>query len=335
MRTILLGLTLAAAILGTSLGAQRPESAKLASTDIEVLPVQGNVSAIFTGTTNVVVQVGPLGAVVVDTGTPAVTERILAEVARLTDQPVRLIINTNVDRDHIGGNATIAKRGKPLPGTQADEVPIIGFQTGVDRLSRETVDQLPVGFWPSDTFSGPKKSLHLNGEPIEIIHVPGAHTDADVIVHFRRSDVLAAGDVFSTNAYPMFSAESGGSIQGVLDGLNRIIDITVAELNQQGGTLVVPAHGRLANESDVVEYRDMATIVRDRITLMIERGRTLDQIKAARPTLEYDGLYGAGGGTWTTAAFIEAVYRDLARSSRQTPSKTPAARQRSGSGESR
>lgn len=307
MRRSLLGTTCFAALLAASPMARQAPPAPAG--ELEVLPVQGNVSAIFTAASNIVAQVGPLGAILVDTGAAGGTDQILEAVGRLTDRPVRLIINTNVDRDHIGGNEVIAQRGRPLPGVQVNELPIVGFQAGVDRLSSESTAQLPIAFWPSNTFSGAKKSLHLNGEPIDIMHVPAAHTDADVIVHFRRSDVIAAGDVFSTRAFPTFSAESGGSIQGILDALNKIIDIAVPELNQQGGTLIVPAHGRLANESDVVEYRDMATIVRDRVKLMIERGRTLEQIKAARPTLEYDGLYGKDGTAG--AAFIEAIHRDL------------------------
>jgi glyoxylase-like metal-dependent hydrolase (beta-lactamase superfamily II) len=141
--------------------------------------------------------------------------------------------------------------------------------------------------------------------------------------------VVSAGDVFSTHTYPVFSTDRGGSIQGTLDALNRVIDIAVPEFNQQGGTLVIPGHGRITNESDVVEYRDMATIVRDRIKLMIERGQTLEQVKAAKPTLEYDGIYGAESGPWTTAMFIEAVYKDLARTVKPLPSR-PAPRTRTG-----
>ena len=309
MRAIVSGAAVAALALSATVVAQRP--AAPASSDFEVLPVQGHVWAIFTPTSNVVVQAGPNGAVIVDTATAAVTDRILAEVKKLTDQPIRMIINTSVDTDHVGGNDVVSKSGAPLPGTQTTEVPIVGHQNGAARLAKQAVNPLPLAFWPSNTFFGEKKTLHVNGEAIEIIHVPAAHSDADVMVHFRRSDVLATGDVFSTQTYPAFSPETGGSIQGVLDALNRIIDITVPEINQQGGTLVVPGHGRIANESEVVDYRDMATIVRDRVKTMVDAGRTLEQIKAARPTLEYDGLYGSGAVTG--AAFIEAVYRDVSR----------------------
>ena len=118
--------------------------------------------------------------------------------------------------------------------------------------------------WPTDAFSAPKKTLFVTGEPIEIIHQPAAHTDGDVMVFFRKSDVVAAGDVFVLNSYPVIDTGRGGTLQGVIDALNRLVDIAVPEFNAMGGTRIIPGHGRIANEIDVVEYRDMLTIIRDR-----------------------------------------------------------------------
>jgi glyoxylase-like metal-dependent hydrolase (beta-lactamase superfamily II) len=144
-----------------------------------------------------------------------------------------------------------------------------------------------------------------------MLHTPAAHTDGDLIVWFRKSDVVATGDVFSTVTYPPIDRARGGSIQGVLDALNQILDITFPAFNNQGGTLVVPGHGRICNESDVAEYRDMTTIVRDRIQLMIDKKMTLAQVKAAGPTKDYDGVYSTP--SWTGEMFIEAIYADLTR----------------------
>jgi glyoxylase-like metal-dependent hydrolase (beta-lactamase superfamily II) len=145
-----------------------------------------------------------------------------------------------------------------------------------------------------------------------LIHQPG-HTDGDVLVFFRRSDVVASGDLFLTSTYPVIDAKNGGSAQGVIDGLNRLLDVTIPKDKAEGGTYVIPGHGRLSDEADVVEYRDMLTIVRDRIHDLIRQGKSLADVKAARPTLDYDGRYGATTGPWTTEMFIEAVYRDLSR----------------------
>ena len=189
---------------------------------------------------------------------------------------------------------------------------IYAHEEVLQRLSAPTgqTPPVPVALWPTDTFFTPKKTLSFNGEAIELLHLPAAHSNGDLLVWFRRSDVIAVGDVYTPDRFPMIDLARGGSVQGMLDALNRIIDITVPRFNQQGGTLVVPGHGRISNESDVVEYRDMATIVRDRIQRMIDQKMTLEQVRAANPVLDYEGVYGRNT-TWTTSMFVEAMYRDL------------------------
>ena len=165
---------------------------------------------------------------------------------------------------------------------------------------------------PTDTFFVAQKDLYFNGEAVQLFHEPAAHTDGDSIVYFRKSDVISAGDVFVTTTYPLIDEQSVGNIEGIIAALNRIIEIAVPADRQEDGTLIVPGHGRLCDEADVVEYRDMLTIVRDRIKDMVEHGFTLEQVQAAQPTRDYDGRYGATSGFWTTAQFVAAVYRNLA-----------------------
>jgi len=162
-------------------------------------------------------------------------------------------------------------------------------------------------------FVGREKEFFFNGEPVFMYHVPAAHTDGDSIVFFRRSDVIATGDVYRTDSYPVVDLEKGGTVQGVIDALNLVLDLAVPAHHEEGGTFIVPGHGRISDEFDVLEYRDMVTIIRDRIQAMISKGMTLDQVKAARPTRDYDPRYGAATGAWTTDKFIEAVYRSLKR----------------------
>jgi glyoxylase-like metal-dependent hydrolase (beta-lactamase superfamily II) len=169
----------------------------------------------------------------------------------------------------------------------------------------------PFDVWPHDTFYTAEKRMPFGGEVVEMLHTPAAITDGDLIVWFRRSDVVAAGDVLSTVGFPAINLKRGGTVQGVLDALNRILDIAVPEFNNQGGTLVIPGHGRICNESDVAEYRDMLTIVRDRIRVMVDKGMTLAQVKAAGPAKDYDPLYSTP--TLTTDMFVETVYTDLSR----------------------
>jgi glyoxylase-like metal-dependent hydrolase (beta-lactamase superfamily II) len=144
------------------------------------------------------------------------------------------------------------------------------------------------------------------------VHIPAASTDGDVLVFFRSSDVIAAGDIYDTTAYPRIVLARGGTVNGVIEGLNRLIDLAISEQFTEGGTRIVPGRGRISDEFDVVEYRDMVTIVRDRVKAMITKGMTLDQVKAARPTLDWDPRYGSASGPWTTVMFVEAVYRSLA-----------------------
>jgi glyoxylase-like metal-dependent hydrolase (beta-lactamase superfamily II) len=141
------------------------------------------------------------------------------------------------------------------------------------------------------------------------LHVPAAHTDADTIVFFRRSDVISAGDVFTPDRYPMIDLARGGSIEGLLAGINYIIELAVPDFNEEGGTMIVPGHGRLCDESDVSDYRDMVTIVRDRVADMVKKKMTIEQVKAAKPTRDYDGVYARPGSSGDT--FVEAVYRSL------------------------
>ncbi len=294
--------------------AQRPEFLAKNSAEIEVLPVQGSISMIATGGSNIAVMVGELGLIVVDSGNAEASENLVNAIGELSSLPPRYIISTAALPSHLAGNVAINDiRGQDvLIGVNQDVgIPIVGHANGLTLLVTEFAGEIPYEFWPNNTFFGESKALYLNGEPIEILHQPAAITQSDVLVHFRGSDVLVTGDIFDTTSYPHFYSEYGGSLQGLIDALNNVIEIAVPEFNQQGGTLIIPGHGRLASESDVVEYRDMVTIIRDRVQLMINEGMSFEEILAAQPSLEYDGIYGHDSGEWTTRMFLEAVYEEL------------------------
>ncbi len=291
------------------------------SSGIQVLPVQGNVYLIAGAGGNITAQVGPQGVLLVDSGGAQFSDQVLAAIRKLSDKPLRVIVNTSIDPDHVGGNEVVAKAGMTVLGA------VVGYnsqdiQRGAQILAHENVfnrmngtvggKPWPQAAWPSDPYSSSPKKLFSNEEGVEIIHLPAAHTDGDSIVFFRRSDVVSAGDIFVTTGYPVIDLDRGGSIQGVIDGLNFILDLTIAKQESEGGTYVIPGHGRICDQFDVLEYRDMVTIIRDRIQDMIKKNKTLEEIKASRPTEDYDARYGAGTGGWTTDRFIEAVYRSLA-----------------------
>ncbi len=293
-------------------GAQRPTPMPADSAMVRVIPVQGQVHMVVTGGGNIAVQVGEVGAVLVDSGNAEASPALLAEVAKLSHMPIRFLINTSAHPGKLGNNKAVFDVGQAMPGVnQSLGMSVISHQKTLDRLVAGDFGAVPDEQWPFNTFFGPKKTLHVNDEVVEILHVPAATTDGDVMVHFRRSDVLATGDFFSTQSYPVWRPEHGGSLQGIIDGLNRVIDITVPKFNMQGGTMVIPGHGRISEESDVVEVRDMLTIVRDRVALMIKEGRTVEQVIAAKPSLEYDGIYGTESGPSSPQMFLTAVYNEL------------------------
>ena len=308
---ILAGLTGLAGLTSQLSMAQSPASDET----FGVWPVRDNLFMLVGAGGNTTVQVGPDGILIVDTKLETAGEALLAAVREISDQPIRYIVNTHAHGDHIGGNAILGPAGQTISGGNVAGA-ISDAGQGATIIAHENVllgiatqdEPPPFAGWPTSTFYVPQKDLYFNGEPIEIRYLSSAHTNGDSLVFFRRSDVISAGDVYNTTAYPVIRDGDGGSIDGVIAALNEIIRITVPRDKQEGGTLVIPGHGRLTDEADVVEYRDMVTIIRDRIRAMKSMGMSLDQVIAARPTLDYDGRYGTNE-RWTPTQFIEAVYR--------------------------
>jgi cyclase len=290
--------------------------------ELHILPVQGNIYMLVGAGGNITLSIGKDGILLVDTGLPQMSDKVLEAIRKVSDKPIRYIINTHVHADHTGGNEKIAKAGSTIAGgnvvgdigaSAQQGATVIAHEGVLDRMSAPTGSQpsMPSAAWPTDTYNGAEKELFFNGEAIQMFHEPAAHTDGDTIVFFRRSDVVSAGDLFVTTSYPIIDIDRGGNIQGVVKALNHILDITIPAEKQEGGTYVIPGHGRLCDEADIVEFRDMTTIIRDRIQDMVKKGMTLEQVKAAKPTRDYDPRYGADTGFWTTDKFVEAVYKSF------------------------
>ena len=286
--------------------------------EIHVLPVQGNVYMLVGPGGNVTVQVGHEGVLIVDSMREESAEQLLGVIRQLSDKPIRYLISTHAHGDHVGGNATLAQAGSNIAGGNVlgaivdagETAKIIAHENLLIAMS--TADTpLPFEAWPTDTYFTGRKEVFFNGEAVQVLHQPAAHTDGDSIVFFRRSDVISTGDIFLTTRYPYIDRENGGTYQGIIDALNRIIDLTVPADRQEGGTMVIPGHGRLCDEADVVEYRDMLTIIRDRIRYLVEEGASLQQVLDARPTLDYDARYGADSGFWTTEQFVTAIHEEM------------------------
>jgi cyclase len=288
---------------------------------VHVWPVQGNLYMIVGAGGNVAVQVGKEGVLVVDTGLAPMADKTLAAIKTLSDGPIRYIINTHYHPDHTGGNEKIRLAGSTIAGANVAGdlkdagvgAAIISHINVLNRMSAPSGKQSPAPemAWPTSTFLSDQKKLYFNGEGVDILHQPAAHTDGDSIVFFRRSDVIVTGDIFTTTAYPIIDLPGGGSIQGTIAALQKIVDMIIPVYGQEGGTMVIPGHGRLCDFGDVLNFREMTIIIRDRVQDMIKKGMTLEQVKAARPTQDYDPLYGSTTGFWTTDKFVEAVYKSL------------------------
>ncbi|HUI76466.1 MAG TPA: hypothetical protein VLY24_01090 [Bryobacteraceae bacterium] len=286
--------------------------------EIHVLPVQGNLYMLVGDGGNIAVQIGDQAPLAVNSGAGQLTDRVIAAIRKLSEKPIQFIVNTNFGPELTGGNVKLRAAGHDpevegsfFSGQFADAgrgATILGHQNVQNHM---VALKRPSEGIPSDTFfQGRRRKFH-NGEAVEIFYEPNATTDSDTIVHFRHSDVIATGDLFSTTSYPPIDVKNGGSIQGEIEALNHILDRTVYQHDEEGGTLIIPGHGRLCDEWEVAEYRDMLVIIRDRVQDLIKKGATLDRVKAARVTADYDDRFGATSGPWTTDTFVEAVYTSL------------------------
>jgi cyclase len=288
---------------------------------VNILKAQGNVYMLVGAGGNVTIQVGSEGVLMVDTQYAPMSGKLLAAIRTISPGPLRYIINTHSHPDHVGGNENLKKAGATIAGGNvagdiadaAQGAQIIAHINAYKHMSARVNGQFatPQAAWPTSTFLGDDKKLYFNGEGVHVVHQPNAHTDGDSLVFFRKSDVISAGDLFVTNGYPFIDLNAGGNVQGIVAGLNRIVDLCIPVYGQEGGTMVIPGHGRLSDIGDVINAREMVTIVRDRVQDMIKKNMTLEQVKGAKPTRDYDPLYSTPGAFVTGDAFVEAVYRSL------------------------
>jgi glyoxylase-like metal-dependent hydrolase (beta-lactamase superfamily II) len=327
-----------AVLLALGAATDRAAAQQQTSDPLDVVQLRPDIYVIGGAGGNIVVQLGPEGVILVDSGSTEKADLVLAAIRRLTPLPIRYIINTGMDADHVGGNDKLARAGLSiLPGavvagaglnddllSNFGRASVLAHENVLNRLSAPTGRQSPVpaALLPTKTFAYRMYSMYLNGEGIQVIHQPAAHTDGDTIVFFRRGDVIATGDIIDTTRWPVIDTKRGGTVQGELDALNRLMDLSIHNLPLQwraDRTFLVPGHGHVYDKLDLLEYRDAVTIVRDRVQALIDEGKTLAQVKAANPTLGYRSQYGADSGPWTTDMFVEAIYNELAAKKGKKP----------------
>jgi glyoxylase-like metal-dependent hydrolase (beta-lactamase superfamily II) len=284
---------------------------------LEVLPAQGSVHVLAAAGGNTTVQIGSDGPLVVDAQPAALSEKVIEAVKRLSPRPIRHIVLTSGGDQQAGGAAALSKAGRYVRVIDTIDPRGVDIRASIiahlNVLNRMSATNVPSDSRPTDTYFAPEWSIFSNGEAVQLVHIDAAVSDGDTIVFFRRSDVISTGAMFDASGYPRFEPARGGSIGGVIEGLNRVLDIAVPGENQEGGTVIVPGRGRLSDETDVANYRDMVTIVRDRVRAMVAKGQSLQQVQQARPTSDYDGLFEARSD-WTNEMFVDAIYRELTKS---------------------
>jgi cyclase len=315
-----------ATLVSIAIAAVPLQSAEPENGELDVVRVRPNFYMIAGAGGNIGVQIGSDGVVLVNAGSDNATDRVLAAIRRVTELPIRYIIDTNADADFVGGNGKLAKAGKTIftnvlgnPAladamTNGGAAAILAHNSVLDRMSAPTgkVSPYPADALPTEAFYPKRYTLRMNDEGIEVLYQPAAHSDADSFVFFRGSDVVVAGDVMDTTRFPVIDIAKGGSIQGEIDALNKLIELTIAPtpfIYKGVGTYVIPGHGRLCEQMEIVDYRDMVVVVRDVIADMIKQGMTLDQIKAASPAMPYETQYGVQEGS--TSKFVDSIYKSL------------------------
>ena len=294
-----------------------PQKPDWSTLDVETLHVQGQVHLIAGAGGNIAAQVGEDGVLLVDSGYEQMSGKVLAALRRLSNRTLRTIINTTLMDAHTGANGVLIKEGRlnqagPGLGARPNEADLIATSKLLGLMTAIGRDRIPVERWPPSVFSGKQKDLSSNDEPVVILAVPNAVTAGDSMVWFRKSDVLVSGEIFNQASFPRIDLAQGGTINGILEGLNVMLDIMVPKQNQEGGTAVIPGYGRIGDEHDVLEYRDMVTIIRDRVQAAMKKGMTLSQITLMKPsaTYEYEPRFNRDPA-WTAEMFVEAIYKSL------------------------
>jgi len=329
-RTLKTLLFLVAAFVATTTLAQQqiktpkqmplPRTPDFSKLEIQTLKVQGNIHLLAGAGANIVAQVGDEGVLIVDTGFEQMSAKTLAAIRKLSNKPLRTIINTTLADDHTGANGPLVKAGfinqaGPGLGGRPNEAMLFGHNNLLRLMTEIGEAKIPTDRWPPNTYPGKQKDFYSNDEPVVMLHIDSATTSGDTMVWFRKSDVIATGDIFDETSFPFIDLAHGGTINGVIEGLNTLLDIMVPKHLQEGGTMVIPGHGRIGDEHDVLEYRDMVTIVRDRVQNAIKKGMTLQQVKAVKPsyTYEYEPRFNRNPA-WTAEMFVDAIYKNLSGS---------------------
>ena len=281
--------------------AARAQQVDWDTVEIKAHHVAGSVHMLEGRGGNIGVSAGADGVVLIDDQFAPLTDKIVAAVAAISEQPIRFLINTHIHPDHVGGNENLGKRGTLI---FAHDSVRARMAAGIMNLrTNERMAPMPPAALPVVTFST-SITFHLNGEQVHAFRIAPAHTDGDTFIHFRGSDVLHLGDVFRTTSYPVMDTGNGGRYAGIIAGVETAIAIAGPK------TRIIPGHGEITDKAMLIEVRDMLVQIRDAIQTLIAQGKTLEEVVAAKPTAQFDARW--GGGFFTPAHFVATVHGELA-----------------------
>jgi glyoxylase-like metal-dependent hydrolase (beta-lactamase superfamily II) len=291
---------LIASMLAITASPIQAQDRDFASVEIVAKPIRGGIHMLTGAGGNMAVSVGEDGVFLVDDQYAPLTEKITAAIREIQVGPVRFVVNTHWHGDHTGGNENLGEAGAVIVahGAVRSRMSVDQFQ----KMWQRTVPAAPEGALPLITFTD-AVTFHLNGDSVDVFHVPPAHTDGDSVVHFREADVIHAGDIFFNGTYPFIDIESGGSIQGMIDAQERILSLCGED------TVIIPGHGPVSSAAELRIARQMLITVRDRVQSAIASGKTIDDLIAGDLLADLNPRW--GGGFINPSQMLAIVYADL------------------------
>lgn len=292
-----------AALVSVAVTTQVSAQQDFSQVEIQTVPVRDNIYLLQGEGGNIGLFVGEDGAFLVDDQIAPLTDKIKAAIATVTDEPIKFVINTHWHSDHTGGNENLGNEG----------VVILAHDNVRKRMSVDNIipslnmefPASPEAALPVITFED-GVTFHLNGDTLHAIHPDtDGHTDGDTFLHWKKANVIHAGDLFFNGFYPFIDTYSGGSLAGMIEGVNEILELTNAQ------TLIIPGHGKLSNRQELLDYRNMLMVVQVRTLTAIAQGMTLEEFLASDPTAEFDAAWGQG--FLTPEVFQKIVYSSVAQ----------------------
>lgn len=268
-----------------------PPAPDYSKVEIKTTKLAGNFYTLEGAGGMIGVLAGPDGVFMVDSQFAPLTEKIVAAIKAINPGPIRFMVNTHIHPDHTGGNENLGKLGVTIMARDQLRARLAGGQRPA-----------PAAALPTITYNAPV-TMNMNGEAVQLIPVPAAHTDGDTMIYFPTADVIMTGDFYRAVGYPFPDRNNGGSFKGLIDGLNAIISLA------KPTTKIVPGHGPTVDKNAVAAHRDMAIAVREKVATLVKEGKTVEQVLAAKPTADLDGKVDPGGTS--SERFLRALYADV------------------------